>query len=332
MSFAKNPSPWQCKSIRALVPSGSWRALASAMCLSALFALRCGDKGENGGPDPTPDPGCPGTQGELERLDFVFEELSWLDLSAEAGLAFATGTSIGFRVRPATDAESPPSSLRVSSGDPSILGATTDPDASFPHQLTFLGRGTASLSMLGDADEEWDRLAVRIEDPTAISLWLGPLLAEPLWLDAFAEGPDRALISPEGGARLAFALSNEQGDAMPGRWTPEIEQGSGSTLLAVPEGRLSVGEDTWVPIQLLALLAVAGGPGEDAITIRGPGGLERSLSVTLDATPLLDRLEVILPATSDHGEEVGLERVVTVMGRAPDGAPALGYPALFYSS
>lgn len=297
----------------------------------ALFALRCDDAQQNGGPDPAPDPGCPGTQGELERIDFVFEELAWQDLSQEGGLAFATGTQLGFRARAVEEDDVLPA-LRVTSEAPGILSATTDPDATFPHQLSFLQSGTASLTLLDDADVLVDRLTVRVADPAALALWVGPLLAEPLWLDSFAEEPARLFLAPGGGARLAFALANDEGDAMPGRWNPETEQEETSPLVALPEGRLSVGTDSWVPIQLLALLEVEGDSVEDTLTLRGPGGLWRSLSISVDATPILERLDLVLPATSDEGEAEGTERIVTVMGHTPDGVPALGYPMRIFSS
>lgn len=302
----------------------------AALCavLASLFAFRCGlPHDSNGGPGDSRDPGCPGTWGELERAEFVFEELSWQDLSSEGTTAFATGTTLGFRAR-AIDPDQPLPPVHVATEDPAILEAATDADADFPHLLSFRAPGTAAITLLDPGNALVDRLTLRVEDPSAITLYAGPLLAEPLYLDAFAEEPTRIVVSPEGGARLAFHLADGAGELMAGRWTPEITAGDG--LVTLPEGRLSIGEDAWVPVQLVSVLGA--GEGEGTLTVRGPTGVERSLVVSRDASPVLDALEILLPLSGEDGEEAGTERVASVIGRTAGGDPALGYAVHFLSS
>jgi len=332
--------------------SRSWIASPAALALVAigLFAVRCdaGDSQSAGGPYHK-ESACTGTTGELGtvEVEFVFEENPWENLSIESTRAFATGTTIGFRTEPMTGADPLPNHEATSS-NPAVLTAGTMQDQRFPHRLSFLTAGTASVELKTVPQGDLlDRVTLRVRDPETIGLWAGPLDAEPLYIDGFAAEPTRILVSPDGGARLALLLKDSAGDALIGNWEPTIT--IGPALLAVPEGRLSVGQEAWVSIHTVALLGLgsASVPATEHISLAGPGGLERTVEVQLDATPLLSRMSLvpgfyydIEPGSVDSLQDPSARAVVTAgtsgalsaIGWTSAGEPALGYAVRYVSS
>lgn len=105
-----------------------------------------------------------------------------------------------------------------------------------------------------------------------------------------------------------------------------MELEKGDDLIALPEGRVSVGIDAWLPVRLLSLIGLDNGiipsPGsspapmeaEDTLVLRGPGGIERSVLVTLDATAPVERLDLFISDSLYEEMEVGSEHLVTAPG------------------
>ena len=303
--------------------------LVAVVLVTCGLGGRCGGPPADGtgGPDPDGSIGCSGTRGDLGRIALVFEESPWSDYSAESGNAFAAGTTEPFTLMAVDSSDGLPL-LTPRSMDPSVFAVDVSTDPAESHVLDLRTPGTATLQLEQSDGTVYDHVALRVAAPERILLWAMPLGADPMMLDFHAEEPARIWIAPDSGCRLAFGLAEQEGDFLLGQWIPEVLHAD--TLASFAEGRLSVGADAYVPVHLHALLGM--GAGEEGVTLRGPGGVSREVTVTVDDAAPIDHLTLYLPSASDATLDVGDSFLLSVMGRTAAGEPAYGYAAEVYSS
>jgi hypothetical protein len=169
---------------------------------------------------------------------------------------------------------------------------------------------------------------LRVANPTAIAVHAVPVAAEPLLYPTFAEDAQRVVLAPTGSVRLEALLTEGEGAILAGRWTPDVTHGP--AILVVPEGRLTVSDTAFLPVQLLAVLALE--EGADLIQLRGPMGMLRQVGVEVTATPALVSLELCAGGSTAETFEKGTQTALTATGRTADDAPAFGFPVTLFSS
>jgi hypothetical protein len=305
-----DPAP---RSPRLLRAAGALCAIALAGACSFEGSLSAG-----GG-------GCYGATGSQGNVAFSFEQAPLQDLSAASGRAFAADTYSRFRVDDLTGAGLDAHS--VESSDSSVLTVQDDTDRDWPLRIKFHRPGTAALRIRSTLDGTLlDSLDLRVAEPAALELIVGPALSPQLDGGGVSREPPRVVLAHAASCRVFLRASDASGQTLFGAFSPSFRP-VGTSLEVVSEGMGSLqlfGDAVYATARITA----AGG-GEAALHIEGPNGLARELAVAVPDAAALASLRLVFWPDDLSEAQPGQDALLVAVGRDADGSPVYGFPIAF---
>lgn len=294
---------------------------AGALCAVAL-AGACSFEGSfsSGGG------GCSGAVGNQGHAAFSFEQAPLQDLSAASGRAFAADTYSRFRIDDLTGGAL--ASYTVDSSDPAVLTVQADTNPDWPRRVKFNGAGTAALELRSTRDGTvLDSLDLRVVEPAALELTVGPSLSPQLDGGGVSREPSRVVLARGASCRLFVRATDAAGRTLFGSFSPTLRP-AGLGLTVVPEGMGSLelfGDGSYALARVTAPTAA----GEAVLRVAGPSGLARELAVTVPDAAALASLHLVFWPDDLSVVPSGEAALLVAVGRDADGAPAYGFPIEF---
>jgi hypothetical protein len=218
----------------------------------------------------------------------------------------------------------------VQSDDPAVFTVRAVASGPYPYQLVLGAAGTATLELIRLDDLTlYDFVELRVKEARGFDLWASPLAVQPLLMDDQIADPEAVVLAPAGRMRVGFWLTDDHGEALSGSFAPTLATSAG--LVAQGGGRLSVNAETYVSAHLASVIAT-GTEGPSTLTVGGPTGATRTLTVHVMAEPTIRSLTLNTDAFPGFTHRPGQELTVSAHGWTPDRLAAFGYAVSFVSS
>lgn len=291
---------------------------AGALC-AIVVAGACSFEGQASG-------GCYGGIGQQGNVAFSFEQAPLQDLSAASGRAFAADSYARFRVEDLTGVLDDAST--VESSDTGVMTVQADTDPAWPLRVKFNRAGTAALQVRRSDDGVLlDSLELRVIEPAALELTVGPALSPQFDGGGVSREPARVLLARDSSFRVFLRATDASGRTLFGSFSPTLRP-AGLGLAVTPEGMGSLqlfGDASYAMARVTAPAAA----GAATLHISGPHGLTRELAITVPEAGNPASLRLVFWPDDLTVVQPGEAALLVAVGRDADGAPAYGFPIEF---